>query len=58
MDAIEKLQAEIKKQGERAEYYRNAKAKSDFERKKYEQLEQLAIDTIYGLNYAIAVLIS
>ena len=58
MDAIEKLQAEIKKQGERADYYRNAKAKSESERIKYRQLEKLAIDTIYGLNYAIAVLVS
>lgn len=60
MGAIEKLQAEIRKQGERADYYRSAgaEAKSDFERIKYRQLEQLAIDTIYGLNYAIAVLIS
>ena len=56
MDAIEKLQAEIKKQGERADYYRNAKAKSETERIKYRQLEKLAVDTIYGLNYAIAVL--
>lgn len=58
MNAIEKLQAEIRKQGERADYYRQAKAKSDFERIKYEQLEKLAIDTIYGLSYAIAVLVS
>ena len=60
MEAIEKLQTEIRKQGERADYYRRAgmKAESDFERKKYEQLEKLAIDTIYGLNYAIAVLVS
>ena len=60
MSAIEKLQAEIKKQGERVDYYRRAgaKAESDFERIKYRQLEQLAIDTIYGLNYAIAVLVS
>ena len=56
MEAIEKLQAEIKKQEERAEYYRNAKAESDFERVKYRQLEQLAVDTMYGLSYAIAVL--
>lgn len=56
MDAIEKLQAEIKKQEERADYYRRAKAKSNSERIKYEQLEKLAVDTIYGLNYAIAVL--
>ena len=56
MEAIEKLQAEIKKQGERADYYRNAKAKSETERIKYRQLEKLAVDTIYGLNYAIAVL--
>lgn len=58
MDAIEKLQAEIRKQGERADYYRRAgmEAKSDFERKKYRQLEKLAIDTMYGLSYAIAVL--
>lgn len=60
MGAIEKLQAEIRKQGERADYYRRAgtKAKSDSERIKYKQLEQLAVDTIYGLNYAIAVLVS
>lgn len=60
MGAIEKLQAEIKNQGERADYYRRAgaKAESDFERIKYRQLEQLAVDTIYGLNYAIAVLVS
>lgn len=58
MDAIEKLQAEIKKQEERADYYRQAKAKSESERVKYRQLEQLAVDTIYGLNYAIAVLLS
>ena len=58
MGAIEKLQAEIRKQEERADYYRRAKAESDSERIKYEQLEQLAVDTIYGLNYAIAVLIS
>ena len=58
MDAIEKLQAEIRKQEERAEYYRRAKAKSKSERIEYRQLEQLAVDTIYGLNYAIAVLIS
>lgn len=56
MDAIEKLTEEIRNQGERANYYRRAKAKSDSERVKYEQLEQLAVDTIYGLNYAIAVL--
>lgn len=58
MDAIEKLQAEIKNQGERADYYRRAgmRAESDFERVKYRQLEQLAVDTIYGLSYAIAVL--
>ena len=60
MGAIEKLQAEIKNQGERADYYRRAEAKaeSDFERVKYRQLEKLAVDTIYGLNYAIAVLVS
>ena len=60
MEAIEKLQAEIKKQEERADYYRRAgaKAESDFERVKYRQLEQLAVDTIYGLSYAIAVLVS
>ena len=58
MDAIEKLQAEIKKQGERADYYRRAIAKSETERIKYRQLEKLAVDTIYGLNYAIAVLVS
>ena len=60
MGAIEKLQAEIKNQGERADYYRRAgtKAESDFERIKYRQLEQLAVDTIYGLSYAIAVLVS
>lgn len=58
MGAIEKLQAEIKKQGERADYYRQAKAKSESERIKYRQLEQLAVDTIYGLSYAIAVLVS
>lgn len=60
MGAIEKLQAEIRKQGERADYYRRAgaKAESDFERVKYRQLEQLAVDTIYGLSYAIAVLVS
>lgn len=56
MDAIEKLQAEIKKQGERADYYRSAKAESETERIKYRQLEKLAVDTIYGLSYAIAVL--
>ena len=56
MEAIEKLQAEARKQGERADYYRNAKAKSETERIKYRQLEKLAVDTIYGLNYAIAVL--
>lgn len=58
MDAIEKLQAEIRRQGERADYYRNAEAKSETERIKYRQLEKLAVDTIYGLNYAIAVLVS
>ena len=58
MDAIEKLQAEIKKQEKRADYYRNVKAKSETERIKYRQLEKLAVDTIYGLNYAIAVLVS
>lgn len=60
MDAIEKLQAEIKKQGERADYYRRTgmETESDFERVKYRQLEQLAVDTIYGLSYAIAVLVS
>ena len=60
MGAIEKLQAEIKNQEERADYYRRAgtKAESDFERVKYRQLEKLAVDTIYGLNYAIAVLVS
>ncbi len=56
MEAIEKLQAEIRKQGERADYYRSVKAKSETERIKYRQLEQLAVDTIYGLSYAIAVL--
>ena len=58
MEAIEKLQTEIRKQGERADYYRRAKAESDFERVKYRQLEKLAVDTIYGLNYAIAALVS
>ena len=58
MDAIEKLQSEIENQGERADYYRRAgmESESDFERIKYRQLEQLAVDTIYGLSYAIAVL--
>lgn len=58
MGAIEKLTEEIRNQGERANYYRRAgmRAESDSERKEYRQLEQLAIDTIYGLSYAIAVL--
>ena len=60
MEAIKKLQVEIRKQGERADYYRRAgiEAKSETERIKYRQLEKLAVDTIYGLNYAIAVLVS
>lgn len=61
MDAIEKLQAEKRKLGERAEYYRreemNAYAKKDFDRREeYRQLARLAVETMNGLDYAIAIL--
>lgn len=61
MNAIEKLQAEKKKLGERAEHYRreelNAYAKKDFDkREEYRQLARLAVETVNGLDYAIAIL--